>query len=81
MINPIKKYRGEKSLTQVDLALLVSVSQVFISQWETGGLIPSEQQLRKLAKALDIDPDRLREELMNFHEDKKRGLEKRLGIS
>ena len=43
-INPIKKRREEKELTQVEMALLIGVSQVHISQFETGGLIPSERR-------------------------------------
>jgi len=46
IINPIKKRRVEKRLTQAELALLVGISQVYISQFETGGLIPFEAQIK-----------------------------------
>ena len=50
IINPIKKRREEKGLTQVDLALLVGVSQVYISQFETGGLFLLISILKRLPK-------------------------------
>jgi len=78
MINPIKKRREEKGLTQVDLALLVGVSQVYISQFETGGLIPSEKQTKKITEILGIGPETLNKELHQFYEDRKRELKKRI---
>ena len=50
IVNPIKKRRKEKRLTQVDMALLIEVSQVHISQFETGGLIPPRTRLKRLPK-------------------------------
>ena len=78
IINPIKKRREEKGLTQVDLALLVGVSQVYISQFETGGLIPSEIQTKKITEILGIGPETLNKELHQFYEDRKRELKKRM---
>ena len=63
MINPIKKRREEKRLTQADLALLVGVSQVYISQFETGGLNPPESQTKKITEILGISPETLNKEL------------------
>jgi len=77
--NPIKKRREEKRLTQVDLALLVGVSQVYISQFETGGLIPSESQTKKITEILGIDKETLNKELHQFYEDRRRELEKKMG--
>ena len=76
--NPIKKRRKEKGLTQVDLAILIGVSQVHISQFETGGLIPSEKQTKKITEILDIGPETLNKELHQFYEDRKRELKKRI---
>ena len=78
IINPIKKRREEKGLTQVDLALLVGVSQVYISQFETGGLIPSESQTKKITKILGIGPETLNKELHQFYEARKKELKKRI---
>jgi len=78
IINPIKKRRKEKGLTQVDLALLIGVSQVHISQFETGGLIPSEKQTKKIIEILGISPETLNKELHQFYEDRKKELRKRI---
>jgi len=78
IINPIKKRRVEKRLTQAELALLVGVSQVYISQFETGGLIPSEIQIKKITEILGISPEDLNKELRQFYEDRKKELKKRI---
>ena len=78
IMNPIKKRREEKMLTQVDLALLVGVSQVYISQFETGGLTPSESQTKKITEILGIDKETLNRELRQFYEDRKKELIKRI---
>ena len=77
-INPIKKRREEKRLTQSDLALLVGVSQPIISQFEIGGVIPSVVQIRKITEILDIGPGTLNKELHQFYEARKRELKKRI---
>jgi len=78
IINPIKKRRMGKRLTQVDLALLVGVSQAYISQFETGGLIPSEIQTKKITEILGISPKILNKELHQFYEDRKKELKERI---
>ena len=77
IINPIKKRREEKGLTQVDLALLLGISQMHISHFETGGLIPSESQTKKIAEILGIGPETLNKELHQFYEDRRKELKKR----
>jgi len=79
IINPIKKRREEKMLTQAELAMLVGVSQVYISQFETGGLVPSEAQTKKITEILGIDEETLNRELHQFYEDKRKELRKRIG--
>jgi len=78
IINPIKKRREEKGLTQVDLALLVGVSQMYISQFETGGLIPSKSHIENITEILGINPETLNKELHQFYEARKRELKKRM---
>ncbi|MBA7536486.1 hypothetical protein ES705_28750 [subsurface metagenome] len=78
IINPIKKRREEKRLTQVDMALLMKISQVHISQFETGGLIPSESQTKKISKILGISLETLNKELRQFYEARRKELEKRI---
>lgn len=78
MINPIKKRREEKRLDQSDLALLVGVSKPTISQFEIGGVIPSEVQIKKITEILGIGPGTLNKELHQFYEARKRELKKRI---
>jgi len=78
IVNPIKKRREEKRLTQVDLGLLVGVSQVYISQFETGGLTPSESQSKKITEILGIGPETLNKKLHRFYEARKKELKKRI---
>ena len=77
-INPIKRRREEKGLTQVDLAILVGVSQMHISHFETGGLIPSKSQLKKITEILGIGPETLNKELHQFYEARRKELKKRI---
>ena len=78
IINPIKKRREEKGLTQVELTLLMGVSQVHTPQFETGGLIPSENQTKKIAEILGISPETLNKELHQFYEARKKELEEKI---
>jgi len=78
IINPIKKRREEKGLTQVDLALLAGVSQMYISHFETGGLIPSESHIKRITEILGISPGTLNKELHQFYETRRKELKKRM---
>jgi len=77
-VNPIRKKREEKRLSQSDLALLVGVSQPTVSQFEIGGVIPSESQIKKITEILGIGPGTLNKELRRFYEARKRELKKRI---
>jgi len=77
--NPIKRKREEKGLTQVDLALLLGVSQIYISQFETGGIFPSEKHAKKLTEILGISPEDLDKELHQFYKERKEELKKKIG--
>jgi len=78
IINPIKKRRVEKRLTQAELALLIEVSQVYISQFETGGLIPSKIQTEKITEILGSSPETLNKELHQFYEARREELKKKI---
>ncbi|MBA7558367.1 hypothetical protein ES705_51166 [subsurface metagenome] len=78
IMNPIKKRREEKGLTQVDLALMLKVSQMYISHFETGGLVPSKSHIKKISKILGISPETLDKELHQFYEERKKELEKKI---
>ena len=60
------------------MTLLIGVSQVHISQFETGGLIPSEIQTKKITEILGIGPETLNKELHQFYEERKKELKKRM---
>jgi len=77
-VNPIRKRREEKRLAQSDLALLVGVSQPTISQFEIGGVIPSESQTKKITEILGIGLETLSKELYQFYEARKKELKKRI---
>ena len=80
-VNPIRKRREEKRLSQSDLALLLGVSQPTISQFEIGGVIPSGSQIKKITEILGIGPGTLNKELRKFYEVRKRELKKRIDES
>ena len=60
------------------MALLVGISQPTISQFEIGGVIPSEVQIRKITEILGIGLGTLNKELHQFYEDRKKELKKRI---
>jgi transcriptional regulator with XRE-family HTH domain len=78
IINPIKKRREGKGLTQVDLALMVGVTQMYISHFETGALVPSKKHIKKITEILGISPETLNKELHQFYEDRRKELKKRM---
>ncbi|HIE44236.1 MAG TPA: XRE family transcriptional regulator [Candidatus Omnitrophica bacterium] len=79
-MNPIAKYREQKGLTQVGLALLLGVSQPTVAQFETGGIRPGEKMVSKLATLLGIKPEALTEELLKFYENKRHELRNKLEL-
>ena len=76
--NPIKKRREEKGLTQANLALLLDITQIYVSQFETGGLTPSENQIKEIANILGLDLETLNKELRQFYDDRRRELKKKM---
>lgn len=80
MENPIRKYREKQGVRQLDLALLLGVSEMTISHWERGARIPPEDILIKLAEVLKVNPKVLDNELVFYYEYKREQLKKKLGI-
>ena len=78
IINPIKKRREEKGLTQAELALLLDITQIYISQYEIGGLVPSKKMIKKIAEILDLDEETFNKELSQFYQAKKKELRKQI---
>jgi len=78
IINLIKKRREEKGLTQANLALLLDITQIYVSQFETGGLVPSKNQIKKIAEILGLDEEIFNKELSQFYQAKKKELRKQI---
>ena len=78
IINPIKKSREEKGLTQANLALLLDITQIYISQFETGGLVPSKNRIKKIAEILGLDEETFNKKLSQFYQAKKEELRKQI---
>lgn len=55
----LKEYRELNSLTQLDLAEILEVSDKSISKWELGEGYPSKRNLIKISTILDISIDTL----------------------
>lgn len=61
--------RKEKGLTQLELAEAVKVSRQAVSKWESGGSIPSTENLSCLSKLYDVSVDYL----LNEREERENG--------
>lgn len=55
----IKKFRKERELTQVELAVIVNISPVYLGFIENNRRRPSLRTLERLAKALKVKPSEL----------------------
>jgi transcriptional regulator with XRE-family HTH domain len=53
----LKSLRARRGLTQAQLAEAAGTSALYISQIETGSRSGGMRTMRKLAAALDVDPD------------------------
>ncbi len=60
------------------MAFLIGVSQVNISQFETGGLVPSKNHIKKIVDILDLDEETFNKELSQFYQAKKKKLKKQI---
>ena len=55
----LKKLRGEKRLSQAELAEILKISQQTIASWEVGRTEPDNEMLVKIAKYFDVSVDYL----------------------
>ncbi len=55
IISNLKEIRIRKGMTQVDLAKLMGVTMNSIARWEQGANKPSEENMDKLKKVLEIE--------------------------
>lgn len=51
----IKAQRKQRNMTQEELARLIGVKRAVISKYETGDIIPSLEQIKKIANAFNTD--------------------------
>ena len=61
MLSTMKRKRMEKGLRQMDVARQVDVSESYLSKIETGRADPSDALLGKIAHALGVGPEELRD--------------------
>lgn len=59
LLNRIKEYRGERGLTQAELAELVGVTRKTVNTVENGIFTPSALLAIKLARALGVSVEQL----------------------
>ena len=73
----IRSLRGEKGLSQTELAEKLGVKRQYINNVETGHQLPSERLLLSIAEALDVSFEDLKRRL---EDDKLEERIKRLGL-
>jgi transcriptional regulator with XRE-family HTH domain len=59
MPNRLTQLRGERGLTQQELADMCGVSRGTVSRWENQHFNPSAENITKMASVLDVDPSEL----------------------
>ncbi|MFA4835959.1 MAG: helix-turn-helix transcriptional regulator [Dehalococcoidia bacterium] len=55
----LKQLRQKRFLTQEELAELAGLTPLSISRWENGKRKPRFKSIRRLAKALKVDPEEI----------------------
>ncbi|MEA1964783.1 MAG: helix-turn-helix transcriptional regulator [Candidatus Aerophobetes bacterium] len=78
MISPIKKIREEKGLTQTEMAMLLGVSQIAISQWEIGAVVIPKKRIKQITETFRVNPVDLEDELYKFYEARRETLKKKI---
>lgn len=58
-MNPIKKIRKERGLTQKQLSEMIMVNQSTVAMWETGKSLPRSNHLIRVAQVLECSVDEL----------------------
>jgi transcriptional regulator with XRE-family HTH domain len=56
-LNRFKLARLEKGLRQIDIARAAGIGEGYVSRIETGRVEPGPDLVRRIAQALNIDPD------------------------
>lgn len=69
-INPIKRLRVNREMTQIQLAKACGVSQGTIAQWEKGNCFPKADKVLTVATVLGCDSN----EILRMAEDRRKGV-------
>lgn len=59
--NPIRRYRKQSKLSQVDVAGFLGVGVVSVQRWESGSVMPSEENVQKLNGLIEGFSDQWKE--------------------
>lgn len=62
-MNFLSAYRKSRKLTQFDVAVIMKVSDTLISKWETGKVMPTNEELVKLSEIYGVGIKKLFPEL------------------
>lgn len=65
-VHPLKRYRDDKQMTQIDLARELGVDPMTISRWERGTRAPRRRDLSRIASITGLQPA----EIINFGADR-----------
>jgi len=79
MKSPIKQHREKQGLKQLDLALLLGVSEMQVSHWERPSRIPPDRIIARLAEIFKVDPETLKRGLVSYLEEKREDLRRKVG--
>jgi transcriptional regulator with XRE-family HTH domain len=59
MNNPLRAWRTDRQLTQVQLGKLIGVDGMTVSRWERGDHLPRKKHWAEIEKATGIAPSQL----------------------
>jgi len=62
-MNLLSVYRKAKKLTQFDVAVIMKVTDTLISKWETGKVMPTNEEIVKLSEIYGVAIKKLLPEL------------------
>ncbi|MBA7471588.1 MAG: helix-turn-helix domain-containing protein [Clostridia bacterium] len=79
MKSPIKQHREKQGLKQLDLALLLQVSEMQVSHWERPSRIPPDRIIARLAEIFKVEAETLKQGLVSYLEEKREVLRRKVG--
>jgi len=76
--HPIRELRKRHELSQRDLALLLGLTSMQISQYESGALQPSKRVMKRLCPLFAIDEEGLRNDITEWSNQERAALRRKL---